>query len=251
MTKQKYKITLSYDGTHYSGWQIQPNATSIQSLIQGAIEKITKESVSVTGSGRTDAGVHAENQVAHFSLESMVEPQLLLRSLNGTLPKDIRIKSVETALDTFHARFGAKEKTYEYHICMGPISNPITRNFSHHVRTNLDMEAMKKAASHLQGKHDFRAFANDASKGSAAKSPVKNLTKLEIIETLDGLKFILTSNGFLYKMARNIVGALLAVGSGKITPDQLKEILEAKDRRKAPMAAPAKGLFLKDVLYKD
>lgn len=243
-------MIISYDGTAYSGWQIQPNAISIQSMIQSALTRICHEDVYIIGSGRTDAGVHANCQVAHFHLQIARDPKLLLRSLNGTLPSDIRITRLEQTDTNFHARYSTSSKTYEYYVCLDHVVDPKLYLYRYHLRRSVDLDAMYEACSYIIGERDFTSFANSASKGSAAKNPVRKLTRLDIIETNDGIKFVLQANGFLYKMVRNIVGALIAVGTGKLKPKDIIQILDGKDRRLAPMAAPAKGLFLHKVEYK-
>ena len=245
----RYKLVIAYEGTNYGGWQVQPNAVTIQSLIQDALLKILKTPTHVTSSGRTDAGVHARAQIAHFDATKPLDIFITLRSLNGLLPRDIRILSIELTEDSFHSRFDAKGKTYHYHLSTGPAPDPFMRHFSVHLYQPLKIDTLKAAASHFIGTHDFSSFANSASKGAAAKNPIRTISELNLIETSFGLRVEVSGNGFLYKMVRNIVGALIAVSLQKISPDDIPSILEAKDRRQAPVAAPARGLFLHEVKY--
>lgn len=245
----KYKLLLSYDGTRYSGWQIQDNAQSIQTHVQTALTTALRQNIPIVGSGRTDSGVHALEQVAHFVYEKKLDLKKLLHSLNGLLPLDIRVHGLVPAPVDFHARYSAKSKIYRYHLHLKPVANPFTRLYSYHIPYPLDLPLMKKAASFFIGPHNFTSFSNEAHLGSAARDPVRNLYRLEIIETEQGLFFELEADGFLYKMVRNIVGTLLEVARGKLPLEKIPEIFEALDRRAAPATAPPHGLFLIKVLY--
>lgn len=247
--KRLYKITIAYDGAEYSGWQTQPNATSIQEVLQDAFEILFKEKINVTGAGRTDAGVHAKGQVAHFSVDENLDQHRFLVSINGLLPKDIRVKKVEGVPSDFHSRYSAKRKTYHYHLHLDRIHDPFTRRHSLHVMKKLDIDLMRQAAQKFIGTHDFTSFANDANRGCAANKPVKTIYRLDIIEEAHGVRLEFEGDGFLYKMVRNITGALLTVATGKIAPELIDAIFKAKDRRKSPMAAPAHGLFLIHIDY--
>lgn len=243
-----WRLELMYDGTEYSGWQIQPHAHSIQQVLQQAIHTILREKVTLIGSGRTDAGVHALGQVAHFKTIRPI-PLTFFRSLNGMLPKDIRLISVQEAPLTFHAQLSAKAKIYHYHIVTTPIVPPFIRLYVHHHPTPIDLDSFHKAACCFVGTHDFTTFANAASEGSAAKNPIKTIYRLDILPTEHGLRCEFEGNGFLYKMVRNIVGTLLDVGKGKMAVADIDGLFKARDRRKAPRAAPAQGLFLVRVVY--
>jgi len=246
---QKYKLTLAYDGTAYSGWQIQINAVSIQSLLEGALSTLLRTPTSVIASGRTDAGVHAKGQVAHFSSETAPDLKKLLHSLNGILPNDIRILSVEKAAPDFHARYSAVSKEYHYHLHLEQTTDPFKRLYSYHDYSPLDLEKMRLAANSFIGTHDFTSFANEASKGSAAKDPVRTITRLEICEEPGGVRLEFEGDGFLYKMVRNITGMLLEIARGKIAVESIPAFFAAKDRSVAPPAAPSRGLFLVKVNY--
>lgn len=246
---QKYKLIIAYDGTHYSGWQVQANALSVQSLVQKALETALRSSIALTGSGRTDSGVHALGQVAHFSTEGSIDLFRLRASLNALLPEDIRILEIEAAPEAFHARYSATGKTYHYHIQIdGPI-NPFKRLYSYKVFHKVDLALLKEAARLFIGTHDFSSFAHEADKGSASRDPVRTLTRLDVVEEPNGFRLEFEGNGFLHKMVRNITGTLLDISYGKIPLEELPAIFAAKDRRIAGRTAPPHGLFLAKVHY--
>lgn len=247
MKKKVYKLSISYDGTNYCGWQSQPNGNSVQDEIEKALKIILKENISLIGSGRTDAGVHAKEQVAHFSTNAKFSIDRLIFSLNGLLHNDIRINSIEDAEDSFHARYSAIGKTYRYHFSFGTTHSPFNKLYSCHVKENsIDIDLIKKASSYFIGKHDFKSFANESDN---KKNTIRTIWQINIKRDDNGFYIEFIGNGFLYKMIRNIVGTLLEVGNKKISIDQVEKILLAKDRRKAKKAAPAKGLFLIKVHY--
>jgi tRNA pseudouridine38-40 synthase len=244
-----YKMTLSYDGTGYGGWQVQPNTTSIQSLIQKALSTILREEAFVTGSGRTDAGVHALGQVAHFQTDQDIIPSSLRYSLNGLLPSQIRVVDLILAEDSFHARYSATSKIYHYHLHLDRILNPFTRLYSLHVYHKVDLALLKEATSYFLGTKDFSAFANETHRGAASVDAVRTLHRLDIIPESGGVRLELEADGFLYKMVRNITGTLLDVCAGHIRISSLPEIFASQDRRSAGKTAPAHGLFLVEVNY--
>lgn len=248
--KHCYKLTLCYDGTNYSGWQIQPNANSIQETLQKALSVVTKETSTIIGSGRTDAGVHAYKQVAHFHLPDILDTKKALYSLNGLLPPDIRIIDLKLMEKPFHARFHAKGKIYRYYFNLGHIHSPFEKPYSLHVREPFDLEAVKLGCTHFMGTHNFLSFAHKQDHGSAANSPIKTIYSMELKKVSDNLYVIeVFGSGFLYKMVRNMVGALHRCGKGKLHPEEIPKLLEAKNRKIAPGAAPPHGLFLADVIY--
>lgn len=242
-------MTLAYDGTHYSGWQVQPNGTSIQELIQQKLSILTRQPTQVTGAGRTDAGVHALGQVAHFSLTNPIELYRLKQGLNGLLPKDIRINDVQEAPESFHARYSALGKIYHYHLHLEHVENPFNRLYRWHVMHPMNLEILSQAAQLFVGTHDFTAFANEAHRGCAAHDPVRTIERLEIIPQEGGVRLEFEGNGFLYKMVRNLVGTLVEISGGKRLIGDIPRILQSKDRRLAGKAAPAQGLFLVKVKY--
>ena len=245
----RYKCLISYDGTNYGGWQVQPNRNTIQELIQEKLKTILGKTTHLTGSGRTDAGVHAKGQVAHFDTDKPIDPLKMLRALNGLLPHDIRILKLEPTTRDFHARFSAKEKTYHYNLSLGPACDPLMRLYSHHFLYALDKDKLQESLALFEGTHDFASFTNSANSGTALNGTVRTLTSCQLHETSFGLTISISGTGFLYKMVRNIVGTLLRVSTDRIPVSQIAELFEIKDRRKAPMAAPAKGLILSEVIY--
>lgn len=247
---QCYKITLAYDGTHYSGWQIQPNAPSIQQHLQEALKLLLGgEHVAVIGSGRTDAGVHASNQIAHFKTNHSFDPNRLLLALNGLLPRDIRIKKVETAPLKFHSQYSAIGKEYHYHLYLERVMDPFRRLYCWHVLRKLDLALLNEAAALFVGTHDFTSFANEPHGGSVAKNPVRTIYRLDLCPIDGGMRLEFEGNGFLYKMVRNIVGTLIDVACHRSTLAEVISIFEARDRRRAGCAAPPQGLFLVRVDY--
>lgn len=250
----KYKLLIAYDGTRFSGWQIQHNSVSIQSLIEDALkialrQKTNGQETSVVASGRTDAGVHAKGQVAHFEAPSTIDLPLLFRSLNGILPSDIRILHLEKADPDFHARYSATSKEYHYHVHLDWALDPFKRHYAYHHPHPLDLKLLKEATRFFLGTHDFTSFANEASKGSAAKNPVRTITRLDLIPEPGGFRLEFEGNGFLYKMVRNITGTLLDVGRKKLLPTSIPTLLTTKDRKQMSSAAPPQGLFLIKVNY--
>lgn len=249
-SKQRYKIAITYDGTSYGGWQIQPNCISIQSSIEEILQKILRQKISIIGSSRTDAGVHALEQIAHFDTPFSLDKNKTLYALNCLLPPCIRILSLESVPISFHARYDATSKIYQYHLHLSPIPNPFTAKYAYHVFHRVDLSTLKRAAADLIGTHDFTSFANEPTRGPVARGGgIRTLSRIDLIEEEEGICLEFEGNGFLYKMVRNIVGTFLEICQDKICLDDLPKILKAKDRRKAGKAAPAHGLFLVKVKY--
>lgn len=244
----RYKLTISYDGTCYAGWQVQKNGQAIQPLVQKALQTVLRKAqIDLSGSGRTDAGVHAKGQTAHFDSVESFDAKRLLLSLNALLPLDIRVLSLEEVSSDFHARYSAKSKIYHYHLHLDPVLSPFTKLYSHQVLGPCDLSSLKEGASAFLGTHDFSAFANATDKIN--RDGVRTLYRLDVVLQKGGCRLEFEGNGFLYKMVRNITGALLEIGAGKMVPGKIPLILASKDRKKAPAAAPAKGLFLMQVVY--
>lgn len=243
----RYKLTLSYDGTNYSGWQVQKNAPSIQPLIQKALATVLRHPVDLTGSSRTDSGVHAQGQTAHFDSDLSFDPTRLCISLNALLPSDIRILQIDPTTTDFHARYSALSKIYHYHLHLRPIADPFTKLYCHQVYGPFDLDKLREGASQFLGTHDFTSFAN--TKEVPEKDPVRTLFRLDAIEQKGGIRLEFEGDGFLYKMVRNMTGTLLDVAANKLTPAQIPAIFAARDRKKGSFAAPAQGLFLMKVLY--
>lgn len=241
------KLTVAYDGTAYHGWQRQKDDRSLQGLIEDRLAVLTQEPVTVFASGRTDAGVHALGQICHFRTRSGIPLEGLQHGLNALLPDDVRIRRAESAAADFHARYSAKTKCYLYQILNRPAPDVFLRRYVWHLAQPLDRRAMGKALLCLPGTHDFSAFQ---SAGSATRSPVRTLSRAELLEEPAGvLRFTFTANGFLRHMVRNLVGTLVAVGAGRLSPEDFRLILEGRDRRRAGIKAPARGLFLLAVYY--
>lgn len=249
--KTTYRMLLAYDGTGFSGWQVQKNQISIQGLIEKALQTITHEQVRVIGAGRTDAGVHALGQVAHFLVEKPLFPEAVKRSLNGLLPSSIRVLDLERAPESFHAQKSATGKVYFYHICFNEVVLPFDRPFVWHCRRHVNLLLLEKAAALFIGEHDFLGFANAPGHGCKKKSSIRIIRRLDVIHTESGVRLEFEGNGFLYKMVRNITGMMVSVASGKRTIEEIEQIFVSKDRRKAEPAAPAQGLFLMRVFYPD
>lgn len=247
MNPTRYKLIISYDGTAYCGWQVQDNGPSIQTLVQKALQTALRHPISLTGSGRTDAGVHAMGQTAHFDTPLPISK--LLPSLNALLPSDIRIHAIEPVSPDFHARYSATGKIYHYHLHLDPVSDPFTAPYRLQLFERIDPTLLRQLAPHFLGTRDFISFANEAYRGSASRDPVRTLRRLDIIDQSGGVRLELEADGFLYKMVRNIVGTLIECAKGKRSPDEIEQIFAAKDRRKAGPSVPPHGLFLMQVLY--
>lgn len=243
-----YKMVIAYDGTKYHGWQVQPNGISIQQLIEENLRIILRTVVKIVGSGRTDAGVHALGQVAHFQSEAFVERKVMA-SLNGLLPDDVRILSIEEVPSDFHAQYSTVSKTYRYHLHLDPVMHPCKRMYSWHIRSAFCQKRLSEACQHLIGTHDFTTFANEAHSGVAAHDPVRTIKRIDAIAEEGGIYLEFEADGFLYKMVRNIVGTLVEVATGKRDADTIPMLLAKRDRREAGLAAPPQGLFLAKVQY--
>ena len=247
---RNFKLTVAYDGTEYVGWQVQPNGPSIQSQLQSAWQQITGEEVHCVGSGRTNAGVHAEGQVCSIESETLLGAGKLTQALNASLPEDIRVMETEETPSRFHALRDAVSKTYRYQIQCGAIRDPFARSYRWHVRTRLNLADMVEASHHLVGEHDFAAFQ---ATGSERASTVRNVSTLDIRDVSSDafvrIDIWITANGFLYNMVRNIVGTLVEVGKGRRQPGWVRQVLDGRDRNDAGPTAPAHGLFLSRVDY--
>lgn len=243
-----YRLTLEYDGRDFEGWQVQPGERrTVQGVLQAAVTRVTGESARVVGAGRTDAGVHAEAQVASLVLEAAPEADALGRSLNGVLPEDVAVRACERAPDGFHARYDARGKLYRYRVWNARSPSPLRRERVHHVRSPLDLRAMREAAAHLVGRHDFRSFQ---AAGSAVRTTVRSVERLDWSGAPgDELRLEVEGEGFLRHMVRIVVGTLLEVGLGRREAASLPAVLAARDRTRAGRTAPPQGLTLVRVLY--
>ena len=245
----RYKLIISYDGTNYAGWQVQETGLAIQPLVQKSLQTVLRHPIDLTASGRTDAGVHALGQTAHFDTPVPFEPTRLRTSLNALLPKDIRICHIQPVEADFHARYRALSKIYHYHLHLDPVADPFARLYRHRITGPCDLDLIKKGIPHFLGVHNFVSFANQADRGSASRDPIRNLLRLDLLPQPGGVRLEFEADGFLYKMVRNIVGTLLDVAASRIDPNEIPSILAAQDRRRAGTAAPPHGLCLCQVNY--
>jgi len=240
------KLILEYDGANYLGWQKQKNGVTIQGTLEEAISLLTNEKIEVTGSSRTDAGVHAKGFVANFKTNSKIPAEKFREAINHKLPEDIVIIKSEEVKENFHSRYDAKGKTYSYSIINRDTYPAIGRNYLYHIKKNLNISSMKEACRYFIGTYDFSAFK---SSGSSVKTSVRTIMDLHIEEENEIIKIYITGDGFLYNMVRIIVGTLLMVGNNKIKPENIRDIIESKDRKKAGICVPARGLTLEKVYY--
>jgi len=247
MAVQRYKMTVAYDGTGYAGWQVQPGESTVQGVLQSALEELTGERPRVHGSGRTDAGVHARAQVAHFELLNRKDPERLTLGLNAVLDRDVRVEKVRRAASTFDARRSATGKQYRYLIWNAPIVPPELRRYRTHVSAPLDIDAMKEASCALLGRNDFAAFS--ANPNRHVPSTRRTLRKLEVRRKGKEITLIAESEGFLYKMVRSLAGFLIRVGQGEVDAGDTGEILTSKIRTARVPTAPPEGLWLWKVFY--
>jgi tRNA pseudouridine38-40 synthase len=246
-----FKITVSYDGTDFSGFQSQLNVRSVQSELETALAQVEGTRVVVHAAGRTDAGVHALGQVASFALSNTILPADLCRALNAKLPEDVRVLFVEEAAAGFNARFHARSKVYRYRISNTPVLSPFQRRYAWHISRTLDLGAMRAAARELVGTHDFASFR---AIGASARTSVRTVTRSEWTEEplASGgrlLTYDIAGDGFLKYMVRTIVGTLVEVGDGRRSPAAIRALLEAKNRAAAGPTAPPSGLYLVRVDY--
>ena len=241
----RYFITFSYDGTAYHGWQIQPHSVSVQEEIQKALSTLLRRPMEVVGAGRTDTGVHARKMFAHFDSEYELECPQLVYKLNKLLPRDIAVQQVERVADDMHARFSAKSRTYHYYVHLD--KNPFLRSYSWQVYGNPDFELMNRAAAVLMEYTDFTSFSKV---NTDTKTNDCTITEAHWDRVADGQwRFTITANRFLRNMVRAIVGTLIEVGRGRMTIEQLRQVIEAKDRCRAGDSVPGNALFLVDVKY--
>ncbi|HEC91727.1 MAG TPA: tRNA pseudouridine(38-40) synthase TruA [Candidatus Atribacteria bacterium] len=244
---RRIKLILEYDGTGFHGWQFQPGLRTVQGVLVDALQKMTNEKIKLIAAGRTDAGVHALAQVAHFNTASTIPLDGFLNGLNSLLPDDLVVKDVKDVGQEFHAQRSAIGKRYLYRILNRALPSAIVRFRVWHIPTILDIYKMSEGCKYLIGKHDFSSFR---ASGSEIRGSVREIFEIKINkEKGDFINIIIFANGFLKQMARNIVGTLVEIGTSKYPPKYIKEILEAKDREKAGPTAPPYGLYLLEVVY--
>lgn len=240
------KLIIEYDGKSFNGWQKQPNKLNIQGEIEKAIGEITGEEIDLIASGRTDAGVHSLGQTANFKTNSNIPIEKFPIAINSKLKKSIVIKSAVEVDERFHSRYSVKSKKYRYTINTSQYGSAIYRDMEYHFPFDLDVQKMQEAAKFFEGEHDFKAFK---ASGTSSKSSVRTIFKAEVIKNEDRIYIELTGNGFLYNMVRIISGTLVDVGTGKIKPEEIKDIIESKERIRAGKTLPARGLCLVEVNY--
>lgn len=244
--ERNYKMTLAYDGTRFFGWERQPGRETIQGKLEGVLTKLAEKPVEVIGAGRTDAGVHARAMVANFLLDTVLPPEEIRDYLNRYLPDAIAVQEVKEASERFHARYKAVGKTYRYTCFDGPVKPVFDRRYVTVLDFHPDLEKMREAVAFLTGEHDFASFCGNP---HMKKSTVRVVDSMEITRRKDYLFFTFHGTGFLQNMVRILVGTLLEVGRGRLTPDEVQKILEAEDRRLAGPTAPPEGLCLMKVDY--
>jgi tRNA pseudouridine38-40 synthase len=240
------KLTIEYDGTFYHGWQSQTNACAVQDVVSEAVSRLTGEECKLTGSSRTDTGVHALGQTANFYTSSKIPADKFSYAINSFLPEDIVIKKSEEVSLDFHSRFSAQGKRYKYLIYNSTFPSALLRHRAWHVGPVLDAEAMNRASKAFLGEHDFAAFS---AAGSSVKSTVRTILDVSVAREADMIELQIAGNGFLYNMVRIIAGTLAEVGKGKILPEDLPAIIGSRDRKKAGITAPPHGLYLMEVHY--
>lgn len=244
--QRRFYLIVEYDGTAYCGWQRQINGPSVQQTLEEALARLTGESISVTGSSRTDAGVHAMGLCAHFDSATRIPAEKIAFALNTMLPEDIRIRESGPAPEGFHARYSAAGKVYRYRFYNSRHDCAIGRQYAAHVPLVLDERRMHEEAQALCGTHDFAAFA---ASGSVAKSTVRTIYRVQVMRRGDEVELMILGDGFLYNMVRIIAGTLMEVGTGKRETGAIADAIETGDRLKLGQTAPAKGLALMRVLY--
>lgn len=240
------RILIEYDGTNYQGWQIQPAGATIQGLLTAVLSQLDDRPVVVHGAGRTDAGAHAEGQVANFFFHRQMTEYELLRALNGNLPPDIRVRDVAFVSPDFHSQFSAKAKTYRYVFFLGEIVSPFLYRYVYRCHFPLDLDRIRAAAARLKGEHDFAGFAAKSHDGDTT---VRRITELELIRHNDVLEMRITADGFLRAMVRRIAGTLQEVGRGRLSLEEVEGLLHGESSVTAGPSLPAKGLTLVRVDY--
>ena len=244
----RIKLTIEYDGTAYAGWQRQENALAVQQVIEEALTKLTRARVVIAGASRTDAGVHALGQTAHFDTESRIPPDKYAFALNTMLPADIRIRKSEAVSEDFHARFSNKGKRYRYLIYQSPHAGALNRNTHAHVIYPLDDGKMRRELTALIGTHDFAAFA---ASGSVVKDTVRTIYSASLTRRGDELELLVEGSGFLYNMVRIIAGTLISVGAGRLEEGAFARAIQSGNRLDLGVTAPAHGLTLMEVYYRE
>ena len=241
-------LTLEYDGTDFLGWQVQAEGRTVQGVVEDAVRQATTAAARVIGAGRTDSGVHALGQVAHFDTESPLPADTILRAVNHWLPPDVAVQDCREAPPDFHARFSPSTKLYRYRLLRGAVRHPLRERHVLREWRALDVEAMGRCAALLLGAHDFTSFCSEHTE---SEDHVRRVARSEVVESGDELHYMVEGNGFLYNMVRVIVGTLMQVGRGDVTPDEFAACLAAHDRASAGPTAAARGLALVQITYEN
>lgn len=245
--KRNIKLICRYDGTDFYGFQKQGDLRTVQKSLEDTLKIILKEPVKITGAGRTDSGVHAIGQVVNFFTVRTIPTNALFRAVNSLLPDDLRVWQIEEVEPTFHSRYSAIGKKYEYRICNSIVGNPMTRLYTYHIRDELDVANMNRCTQVLKGRHDFSAFE---AAGSPRPDSIRTISDISCTRIGDDVTITVAADGFLYKMVRNIVGCLIDAGRRRLSPDEVVTILNSRDRGISSPTAPAKGLTLVEVFYR-
>ena len=244
---RRIRLVVSYDGTDYCGWQIQPNGITVEEVLNTALRKLTGEESHIIGASRTDSGVHALGNVAVFDTDSPIPPERMAYALNQKLPEDIVVVRSDEVPRDWHPRYQERiRKTYEYHIYNAPVPDPMKRRYSTFVSFPMDVEKMREGAGYLAGEHDFASFCNVRTN---VEDTVRTVDEIVVVNADSDITIRITGNGFLYNMVRIIAGTLIRVGRGFYTPGKVKEILDAKERTEAGVTAPPEGLVLVKIEY--
>jgi tRNA pseudouridine38-40 synthase len=247
MNYRTIRLLIAYDGTDYQGWQRQPRAPTIQGTIEAVVRKITREPIALLGAGRTDAGVHAWGQVAHFITSATLPPEKWQGAFNALLPPDIRVRAVQEALPDFHARFDSRLKIYDYYLLNEAWPVPFYRRYTWWIGHPLDCNLMAQGLAGIEGQHDFSAYQTA---GSDVRQTVRTLFRADLTRLRrGGIRLRFQADGFLRHMVRNLVGALIRLGMKKISLKEWQDILVSRNRARAGAMAPARGLFLRKVIY--
>lgn len=243
---KRVMLTVAYDGTNYHGWQVQPNGETIEGILNRCLSELLGKDVAVTGASRTDAGVHALGNIAVFDTDSPIPADKMAYALNRRLPEDIKVQKSEEVDGDFHPRHAVSHKTYEYRIYCAPFPMPVRRLYSHFTYVPMDIGSMQEAAKYLVGIHDFKSFCSTEAQ---VETTVRQIDSLKV--TMEGKEIMIrvTGRGFLYNMVRIIAGTLMEVGRGQIAPEEVKGILDARNRQAAGPTAPACGLTLVEIVY--
>ncbi len=246
---RRLRLTLEYDGGGFRGWQLQPGQRTVQGVVETAFQQVLQAEVRVVGAGRTDAGVHARGQVAHADVPGALAPLALRRALNAVLPADLAVIELREAAPDFHARRNARSKSYVYRILNRAVPSPERRGVTWHIRSRLDLDAMREAAAILRGEHDFAAFRGAHGGAPAGESTLRTLDRLEVVREGDEVRIVAAGRSFLRHMVRNLAGTLVDVGLGRSSPDDVAAILASRERARAGPTGPPHALCLERVCY--